>query len=91
MLPKFLLADNSQESLETIYIVHNENPRFIVESDLEDFSKNQQVHWIDAKPDSKELIASLLEDAEDFLEAELDYQDILLDLGEDDEDDYEED
>ncbi|MFV0290786.1 MAG: hypothetical protein ACK5IJ_07805 [Mangrovibacterium sp.] len=88
MLPKFLLADNSQESPETIYVVHNEEPRFIVESDIEDFEKNQKVHWIDAKPESKEVIAALLEDAEDFLEAELDYQDILLGEDDDEDEDY---
>ncbi|MFV0365133.1 MAG: hypothetical protein ACK5JS_01335 [Mangrovibacterium sp.] len=87
MLPKFLLADNSQEFPETIFIVHNEEPRFIVESDIEDFAKNQKIHWIDDKPESPELIHTLLEDAEDFLDAELDYQDILL--GEDDDEDYE--
>ncbi len=85
MLPKFLLADNSQECPETIYIVHNEEPRFIVEADIEDFNNKQKVHWIDPKPASGELITALLEDAEDFLDAELDYQDILL--GEDDLDD----
>lgn len=89
MLPKFLLADNSQEAPETIYVVHNEEPRFIVECDIEDFNKEQKIHWIDAKPSSKDLIAALLEDAEDFLEAELDYQDVLLGEDDDDEEDYE--
>ncbi len=82
MLPKFLLADNSQECPETIYIVHNEEPRCIIEADIEEFDKNQKIHWIDAKPESTEKINALLEDAEDFLDSELDYQDILL--GEDD-------
>ncbi|MFV0522617.1 MAG: hypothetical protein ACK5MI_09375 [Mangrovibacterium sp.] len=85
MLPKFLLADNSQEFPDTIFIVHNEEPRFIVESDIEDFQKNQKIHWIDAKPESDKLINTLLEDAEDFLDAELDYQDILLGEDEDEE------
>ena len=39
MLPKFLLADNSQEMPDMLYVVHNETPRFIVGSDIEDFSK----------------------------------------------------
>lgn len=75
MLPKFLLADNSQERPDMLYVVHTENPRFIVGSDIEDFSVNQSVYWIDDKPDDKDYITQLLEDAEDFLEAELDNQD----------------
>ena len=43
MLPKFLLADNSQEMPDMLYVVHNESPRFIVGSDIEDFSVNQKI------------------------------------------------
>lgn len=75
MLPKFLLADNSQEMPDMLYVVHNESPRFIVGSDIEDFSENQQIYWIDEAPADKELISQLLEEAEEFLEAELDNQD----------------
>ncbi len=75
MLPKFLLADNSQEMPDMLYVVHNEEPRFIVGSDIEDFSVNQQIYWIDEKPADKALIQQLLEDAEEFLEAELENQD----------------
>ena len=46
MLPKFLLADNSQECPDTIYVVHTEEPKFIVESDIEDFWSNEKVHWL---------------------------------------------
>ncbi|HNU77499.1 MAG: hypothetical protein WBK43_03160 [Prolixibacteraceae bacterium] len=70
MLPKFLLADNSQEAPETIYVVHNENPRFIIESDIDDFWNNQQIHWIDDEPQNEDLIAQLVEEAEEFLEIE---------------------
>jgi len=83
MLPKFLLADNSQESLDTIYIVHTEKPRFIVESDIEDFWSNQEIYWIDTKPESEKEIEDILNDAESFLEDELDNEDEL-----EDEDDY---
>jgi len=75
MLPKFLLADNSQEMPDTIYVVHNEVPRFIVESDIEDFWSNQEVHWIDDAPASAEIIEQLLEEAEEFLIDELENQD----------------
>ena len=84
MLPKFLLADNSLEMPDTIYVVHNETPRFIVESDIEDFWNNQEVHWIDDAPGSSELIEQLLGEAEDFLIAELDNQDEYFEDGEDD-------
>jgi len=66
-----------------IYVVHNENPRFIVGSDIEDFSVNQTIYWIDEKPQDKDQIAQLLEEAEVFLEAELDNQDSYFEDGED--------
>jgi hypothetical protein len=84
MLPKFLLADNSQDMPEMLYVVHNESPRFIVGSDIEDFSVNQEIYWIDQEPADKDLIAKLLEEAEAFLEAELENQDSYFEDGEDD-------
>jgi hypothetical protein len=83
MLPKFLLADNSQEMPDMLYVAHNENPRFIVGSDIEDFSVNQTIYWIDEKPIDKDLIAQLLEEAEEFLEAELENQESYFEDGED--------
>jgi Zn-finger protein len=85
MLPKFLLADNSQESPDTIYVVHTEEPKFIVESDIEDFWSNQEIHWISEAPESPELIKSLLEEAENFLEDEFENQEDLYDEEDDDE------
>jgi len=85
MLPKFLLADNSQESPDTIFVVHTEEPKFIVESDIEDFWSNQEIHWLSEAPESEKLIKSLLEEAENFLEDEFENQDELYD--EDDEED----
>lgn len=79
MLPKFLLADNSQELPNTIFVIHTESPRFIVESDVEDFTKNQIIHWIDEKPESDIVIEQLIEEAEDFLEAEFENQEDLFD------------
>lgn len=84
MLPKFLLADNSQEMPDMLYVVHNETPRFIVGSDVEDFNINQQIYWIDEKPSDKAIIQQLLEEAEEFLEAELENQDNFYEDGEDD-------
>lgn len=79
MLPKFLIADNSQEVPNTIFVVHTESPRFIVESDVEDFHKDQIIHWIDEQPVNDSTIELLLGEAEDFLEAEFDNQEDLYD------------
>ena len=77
MLPKFLLADNSIETPETIFVVHTEIPRFIVESDIDDFWSNQTIHWIDDEPGDEELIADLVEAAEEFLEKEFENEELL--------------
>lgn len=70
MLPKFLLADNSQKTPDTIFVVHTETPRFIVEADIDDFWNNQVVHWIDGEPGDEEMITEMVEAAEEFLEKE---------------------
>ena len=67
-----------------LYVVHNETPRFIVGSDIEDFSVNQKIYWIDEECADKELVAHLLVEAEEFLEAELENQDTYFEDGEDD-------
>jgi hypothetical protein len=79
MLPKFLLADNSQETPDTIFVVHTEEPKFIVESDIEDFWSNQEIHWLSEIPDSEEEINQLLKEAEEYLEAEFESQENLFD------------
>jgi hypothetical protein len=84
MLPRFLLADNSQEAPDTIYVVHNENPRFVIEGDIEDFANNQVIHWIDEEPQNEDLISQLVEEAEAFLEDEF-----AQEYDEDEEDDEE--
>ncbi|RIJ46268.1 hypothetical protein D1614_20070 [Maribellus luteus] len=83
MLPKFLLADNSLETPDTIFVVHTETPRFIVEADLDDFWNNQQVHWIDGEPGDEDYIAELIDAAEEFLEKEFENEELLA--SEDDE------
>ncbi len=79
MLPKFLLADNSQEQPEYLYIVHTEPPRFIVGFDIEDFWSNQDITWIDEKPESEEIIEQKLDEANDFLEKEFENEENLDD------------
>ncbi len=77
MLPKFLLADNSLETPDTIFVVHTEMPRFIVEADIDDFWSNQNIHWIDGEPGDEELVAQLVDEAEDFLEKEFENEEFL--------------
>jgi len=79
MLPRFLIADNSQELPETIFVIHTEEPRFIVESDIEDFNSNQIIHWIDEEPKKSSLVEDYLADAEEFLNTELESQEDLFD------------
>ena len=78
MLPKFLLADNSQVLPDRIFVIHNEQPRFIVGGDVDEFSQNQEIHWIDEEPASEKLKKELLEQAEEFLDLELEYEEELF-------------
>ena len=73
------------ETPETIFVVHTENPRFIVEADIDDFWSNQVIHWIDGEPGDEELISQLIEEAEDFLENEFDNEEFLDELEDDEE------
>jgi len=77
MLPKFLLADNSQETPDTIFVVHTATPRFIVEADIDDFWSNQKIHWIDGEPGDEEIITGMIEAAEEFLEKEFENEELL--------------
>ncbi len=79
MLPKFLIADNSQELPEKIFTIHTEKPRYIIESDIEDFNINQKIYWLDEPIKDKNIISQLLKEAEEFFDNELDSQDELYD------------
>ena len=72
MLPKFLIADNSQEAIDLVYVVHTEKPRCIIQCDLDGFYSNQKIYWIDEEPLIQDDIDTLMEEAEDFYETELD-------------------
>ena len=76
MLPKFLIADNSQELPEKIFVVHCFTPQFILECELDDPYERPIYHWIDEEPIEEEVNA-LTEDAFEFLENELDSQEDL--------------
>ena len=77
MLPRFLLADNSQETPDTVFVVHTQMPRFIIEADIDDFWSNQEIHWIDGEPGDEKLIAGLVDEAEEFLEKEFENEESL--------------
>ena len=88
MLPKFLLADNSQVLPDRIFVIHTEQPRFIVGSNIESITVDQEITWIDDEPASEELKKELLEQAEEFLDLELEYEEELFNQeNETDEDD----
>lgn len=76
MLPKFLIADNSQEVPEKIFVVHTEIPRFIIEGDIEDIESDMLVHWIDEEPAFSD---QLVTEALNFYEDELASQEELFD------------
>ena len=86
MLPKFLLADNSQVLPDKIFVIHNEQPRFIVGCNVEAFSVDQELYWIDDEPESEELKKELLEQAEEFMDLELEYEEELYKLENEDDD-----
>ena len=79
MLPKFLLADNSQELPDTLFIIHTKKPRCIIECDVEDFNSSQTVYWLDEEPKDKELIEDVMDEAETFYNDELESQEDLYD------------
>lgn len=72
MLPKFLLADNS-DLPEAVFIVHTEYPRFVL--NLE----NDVVTWFDAldPEDGKDVleneVQALIAEAETFYQREVDH------------------
>ncbi|MCK9207518.1 MAG: hypothetical protein M0P66_10445 [Salinivirgaceae bacterium] len=79
MLPKFLLADNSQDSLGRLFVVHTEEPRFILEGTDDDSFEEQNLHWIDEPTIDNQSIETLLNQAQQFLEEELLNQEALYD------------
>ena len=79
MLPRFLIADNSQENIDILYVVHTQSPRCIIQCDVDDFYSNQKIHWLDETPNDLDIIENLLEEAENFFEKELAHQEELYD------------
>ena len=74
-IPKFLVGDNT-ECQDSVFIIHTESPRFILNMDTDD------VKWLDddlpellGTDDEAELttaISKLLAEADDFYQREID-------------------
>ena len=79
MLPKFLIADNSQEQSGKLFVVHTGTPRFILEGSDDDFSEDQIMHLLDDVNISDKEKVKLIADAEKFLDLELANQEDLYD------------
>jgi uncharacterized iron-regulated protein len=73
-LPKYLIADN-EDFPENIYVVHTQKPRFIVDTDTEEYE------ILDGSVVTEEAMEQLIAEALEFYEDELDR------YAEDDEDD----
>ncbi|OFX44294.1 MAG: hypothetical protein A2046_13590 [Bacteroidetes bacterium GWA2_30_7] len=83
MLPKFLIADNSQELPDNIFVLHTESPKFLVKFNLDDITdKNIEMYWFDKTPDNKKIVDELIKDSEEFLINELENQENFLDESE---------
>lgn len=83
MLPKFLIADNSQELPDNIFVLHTESPKFLVKFNLNDINyQNIETYWFDKTPDDKKLVDELIKDSEEFLINELENQENFLDESE---------
>ena len=49
MLPKFLIADNSQEAPDLVYVVHTEKPQCIIQCDMDGFYSNKKIYMTKKK------------------------------------------
>lgn len=79
MLPRFLIADNSQEAGGRLFVVHCEEPRFIMEGSDDDFTEDQEIHWIDEPIEDELELARVVSAVIEFVEAELTSQEDLYD------------
>jgi hypothetical protein len=74
-LPTFLIADNSQETPENVYVVHTDYPRFIAQFELDDIEAEPVIFWFDEAPEDKNEIENFATLAFDFLMDEMESQD----------------
>lgn len=88
-LPRFMIAENTQEYPDLVFVIHNDSPRFMLQVDLEEEETDETVdiiHWIDPEPEDENFVDDLVDEAYDFLDDELENQDRLSEEEEDDED-----
>jgi len=69
-VPKYLLGDNSKNSVDDIFVIHTEFPRFIINL------KNDEIELMDDLIGSDEeelsiLVASYIEEASAFYDTEI--------------------
>jgi len=84
MLPKFLFADNSQDSPDRIYVFHTQVPKCIFECGIDDdFFDSHNIHWFDKVPEDETEVKELIALAEQFLDDELENQEKLYDMDDD--------
>ncbi len=68
-LPKFLVGDNT-DSPETVYIIHTEYPRFVMNLD------DDEIEWFDNleadnEEDAADEVAKLIDEADKFYHREV--------------------
>lgn len=49
--PKFLLGQNWLTEPDNFYIIHLEQPRFIIKGDMADLVQEHEVLWLDDEPE----------------------------------------
>lgn len=74
-LPKFLIADNSQEEPDSIFVLHTQKPKFLVKFNLDDFEAKPDFFWFDEKPKDDAEIANFQKLAFNFFIEEMEHQD----------------
>ena len=74
-LPTFLIADNSQETPENVFVVHTDFPRFIAQFELDDIEAEPVIFWFDETPENKDEIENFASLAFNFLMDEMESQD----------------
>lgn len=77
ILPTFLIADNSQETPENVYVVHTDFPRFIAQFELDDIEAEPVIFWFDETPENKDEVENFAGLAFNFLMDEMESQDSM--------------
>ncbi len=76
-VPKFLMAENTQEKPDLVYVVHTQTPMFVLANNIHDFEEEPIVYWLDQKPDDNAHIEELVEEAIEFINLEYEHQEAM--------------